>query len=205
MYLSSVITGFTTGAGLIICIGSQNAFVLRQGLLRSHLFIIASVCILSDIALIYCGITGLGLIFDEQPVFVELLRYAGAVFLGANAIFAAKRAWVGGEGLIPSTSAVLSRNQVLLTCLGYTLLNPHVYIDTVFMLGSLSMQYSGTGKWEFGIGAMLASITWFLSISYGARFLIPLFRSSIAWRILDSVVAVMMGYLGMSLLLFPLN
>lgn len=205
MYLSSAVTGFTTGAGLIICIGSQNAFVLRQGLLRSHLFIVASVCILSDMVLIYCGITGLGLIFDEQPVLVELLRYVGAVFLGANAIFAARRAWGGVQGLIPSSSAALSRNQVLLTCLGYTLLNPHVYIDTVFMLGSISMQYSGTEKWKFGIGAMVASITWFLSISYGAKFLLPLFRSSLAWRVLDSVVAVMMGYLGMSLLLFPLN
>jgi L-lysine exporter family protein LysE/ArgO len=205
MVLSSVTSGFTTGAGLIICIGSQNAFVLRQGLLRKHLSVVAFVCIVSDALLILSGISGLGILVTEFPAALEILRYAGALFLGVNAALAALRAWHGNNELTPSSTSVSSRNKVLLTCLGYTWLNPHVYIDTVFMLGSVSTHYAGSAKWEFGIGAILASTIWFLSITYGAKPLLPLFRSVHAWRILDAIVAAMLGYLSLLLVLSPLT
>lgn len=204
MFASTISTGFTTGAGLIVCIGSQNAFVLRQGLLRNHLFIVALVCILSDAILISCGISGLGVIINRWPDLIEIIRYGGVLFLGVNALTAARRAWTGNSQLTPSSGALSNRNQVLLTCLGYTWLNPHVYIDTVFMLGSLSMHYSGIDKWQFGIGAIIASCIWFIAITYGAKVLLPLFRSPHAWRILDIIIAVIMGYLSVSLLLTPL-
>ncbi|MCE0494970.1 LysE/ArgO family amino acid transporter [Vibrio salinus] len=205
MLASSIVTGFTTGAGLIVCIGSQNAFVLRQGLMRSHTGVVASVCILSDVLLILAGISGLGFIVSHFPGIIEFVRYAGALFLGMNAVVAARRAWSSQGVLNPSSDRHHSRRQILLTSLGYTWLNPHVYLDTVFMLGSLSLHYEGTGKWQFGVGAMLASVVWFISISYGAKILLPLFRSEKAWRLLDVLIALLMGYFCLSLLLIPVN
>ncbi len=203
MFTSSVATGFTTGAGLIVCIGSQNAFVLRQGLLRRHTGTIALVCIVSDILLILAGISGLGFIVNTFPGMIEFIRYSGALFLGVNAVMAIQRVWHSKETLAPSSTTPHSRRKIIATSLGYTWLNPHVYLDTVFMLGSLSMSYQGMGKWQFGIGAMLASVVWFISISYGARLLIPMFSNRNAWRILDALIAVIMSYFCISLLMIP--
>ncbi|WP_342608904.1 LysE/ArgO family amino acid transporter [Vibrio tritonius] len=204
MLVSSLATGFTTGAGLIVCIGSQNAFVLRQGLLRSHTALVATVCIVSDVFLIFCGLSGLGFIVKQWPGVIDVVRYAGAAFLAVNAYGAAKRAWQGSGVLDPSTTQGSSLKQVLLTCLGYTWLNPHVYLDTVVMLGSLSLHYDGDEKWHFGAGAMLASAVWFIAITYGARLLLPLFHNPNAWRILDGLIVLMMVYLSVTLLMMPL-
>ncbi|MDC0610850.1 LysE/ArgO family amino acid transporter [Vibrio sp.] len=201
MLTSSILTGFTTGAGLIVCIGSQNAYVLRQGLLRSHIGTVAAVCILSDVALIVAGIAGLGFLIDTFPNLFVLVRYAGALFLGVNCLLAATRAWKGSEGLTPATQAKQSRIKILMTSLAYTWLNPHVYIDTVFMLGSLSLHYSEGERWYFGFGAISASVLWFLSISYGAKLLQPLFTNQTAWRVLDLLIALLMGYFCITLLL----
>ncbi|AXT72962.1 LysE/ArgO family amino acid transporter [Vibrio sp. dhg] len=204
MFIASAITGFTTGAGLLMCIGSQNAFVLKQGLLRHHLFAVASICILSDIVLISSGIAGLGTLIKHWPNLMEMFRYAGAIFLAWTALSSAKQAWHGKSQLTPSADGLPQTKTVILTCLGFTWLNPHVYLDTVFMIGSLSMPYSGVEKWKFAMGALSASVVWFVAITYGAKVLLPLFRNPHAWRILDAVVAMMMGYLSVSLLITPL-
>ncbi|MZI95689.1 amino acid transporter [Vibrio sp. CAIM 722] len=201
MLLSTIGTGFTSSAGLIVCIGSQNAFVLRQGLQRTHLFAVASVCILSDVILISAGISGLGFLIDEWPSMIQLMRFGGALFLAINAFSAFKRAWAGTGKLTPSEQTMASRNQIILSCIGYTWLNPHVYIDTVLMLGSLSMHYVGMEKWKFGLGAISASALWFIAITYGARLLLPLFKTNTAWRVLDGAIAVMMIYLCVTLLI----
>lgn len=200
MYFSSVASGFTTGAGLIACIGSQNAFVLRQGLLRRHVGAVALVCIVSDALLILAGVSGLGFMVGQYPVLLEVVRYAGSLFLGMNAFVAARRAWEGKSMLNPARDGTTTLSQIIVISLSYTWLNPHVYLDTVFLLGSLSVNYPGMGKWQFGIGAMLASIVWFISISYGAKVLLPLFRSEKAWRILDLFVALLMSYFCIALL-----
>lgn len=200
MYVSSIASGFTTGAGLIACIGSQNAFVLRQGLLRQHVGAVALVCIISDVLLILAGVSGLGFIVSQYPFVVEVVRYAGALFLAVNAVIAARRSWDGKSILHPATNGTRTVSQMVLISLSYTWLNPHVYLDTVFLLGSLSINYGVVGKWQFAIGAMLASIVWFIAISYGAKMLLPLFRSEKAWRILDAAVALLMGYFCLALL-----
>ncbi|SDG85122.1 L-lysine exporter family protein LysE/ArgO [Vibrio xiamenensis] len=205
MFLSSLATGFTTGAGLIVCIGSQNAFVLRQGLLRSHVGLVAAVCIVSDVVLIAAGVSGLGFIVEQWPHLLQWVRYAGALFLGFNALQAARRAFSSADALNPSQQTSASRQQILLSCLAFTWLNPHVYLDTVFMLGSLSLQYQDGSQWQFGFGAMLASVAWFVSITYGARLLLPLFKNPNAWRVLDGLVGLVMAYLCLGLVLTPLG
>lgn len=202
--MASSITGFTTGMGLIACIGTQNAFVLKQGLLRQHLFAVAAICIVSDILLISAGIAGLGKLVNHWPNLMEIVRYAGVVFLAWVAFSSAKQAWIGNSQLDPSSDEPPRLKTVIFTCLALTWLNPHVYIDTVFMIGSLSMPYTGAEKWKFAVGVMSASVVWFIAITYGARVLLPLFRNPHAWRVLDALVAAMMGYLSVYLFLAPL-
>ncbi len=200
-----LLTGFTSGASLLVCIGSQNAFVLRQGLLRSHLFSVAFICICSDIILISSGIYGLGVIAQQWPLLMQLVRFGGAAFLAVNALQAARRAFYGSGVLNPQHAAMPSLQRVILTCLGYTWLNPHVYLDTIFMLGSLSLHYGAGDKWQFALGALSASFIWFSAITYGARILLPLFKNPNAWRRLDCGIAVLMGYFCLKLLLMPLH
>lgn len=202
--MASSITGFTTGMGLLACIGTQNAFVLKQGLLRQHLFAVAAICILSDIILISLGIAGLGKVIKHWPNLMEIVRYAGVAFLAWTAFSSAKQAWNGNNQLNPSNNEPPRLKTIILTCLALTWLNPHVYIDTVFMIGSLSIPYSGAEKWEFAIGAITASVVWFSAITYGAKVLLPLFRNPFAWCVLDALVALMMGYLAVYLLVAPL-
>ncbi|SJL83399.1 LysE/ArgO family amino acid transporter [Vibrio palustris] len=204
MLLTSAMSGFTSGMGLLICVGSQNAFVLKQGLLRHHLFAVAATCILSDIILISSGIAGLGTLVKHWPNVMEFVRYTGVVFLAWMALSSAKQAWYGNAHLTPSGTAPAHIKPVLMSCLAFTWLNPQVYLDTVFMLGSLSMPYSGIEKWKFAIGALTASAIWFVAITYGAKVLLPLFRKPHAWRVLDTTVALMMVYFCVSLLTTPL-
>ncbi|HGS4452113.1 TPA: LysE/ArgO family amino acid transporter [Vibrio cholerae] len=204
MFSASTITGFTTSAGLLVCIGSQNAFVLKQGLLRNHLFTIATICIVSDIVLICAGVAGIDKLIKYWPDLIEIIRYGGAAFLALASFTSAKQAWYGNSLLLPAGDDHMQLKKVVLACLGFTWLNPYVYIDTVFMIGSLSIPYSGIDKWQFAIGASLASVLWFTAIIYGSRFLLPLFRSARAWRILDALIALTMVYLMLMLLKAPL-
>jgi L-lysine exporter family protein LysE/ArgO len=205
MISSAYLAGLGTGAGLIIAIGAQNAFVLRQGLQRHYIGSVVAVCVLADISLILLGVAGMGLMVQQQPGLLNWLRYAGAAFLAAYGLLALRRAWRGESGLQPAGDGTLSRGRVVAACLAFTLLNPHVYLDTVVLLGSLSTHYEGEAQWVFAAGASTASVVWFLSLGYGARLLLPVFRSQLAWRIFDVAIALFMLTLVVVLLRHPVG
>ena len=195
------LAGFGASAGLIIAIGAQNAFVLRQGLQRRHVGLVVAICMSSDIALILCGIAGIGALVLEWPVLLQALRFGGAAFLAIYGLKAALRAWQGTSALAPGSVGESSRRQVLLSCLAFTFLNPHVYLDTMVLLGSVATQYPASTRWAFAIGACSASIAWFTTLGYGARFLLPVFRKPMAWRVLDAAIALFMLVISVLLLL----
>lgn len=187
----AALAGFSLGFSLILAIGAQNAFVLRQGLRREHVFPIVLTCALSDALLIAAGVAGFGALARAVPWLEPVMRYGGAAFLlvyGGRAFLAA---WRGGETM-EAGQAAGSLRAALLTCLALTWLNPHVYLDTVVLLGAVSAQYDD--RLGFALGAMTASFVFFFSLGYGARLLAPLFARPVAWRLLDLLVgAVMWG------------
>jgi L-lysine exporter family protein LysE/ArgO len=205
MVSTAYLAGLAAGAGLIIAIGAQNAFVLRQGLQKHHVGAVVAVCIVADVCLILLGVGGMGLAVKEHPGLLAWLRYAGAAFLAAYGAMALRRAWKGESGLQPAGDGMLSRGRVVATCLAFTLLNPHVYLDTVVLLGSLSTHYEGDARWVFAAGASTSSVVWFLSLGYGARWLLPVFRSPIAWRVFDVAIAIFMLMLAVLLLHHPVG
>ncbi len=193
------LTGFLTGFALIVAIGAQNAFVLRQGLRRRHVALVVSVCALSDVVLIVAGVAGIGTVVERAPAVLVVLRWLGAAFLLGYGLLAARRALRGGH-LEAAADRQLGPSAVLGTALAFTWLNPHVYLDTVLLLGSVANTHGTTGRWWFGAGASLASAVWFAALGYGARTLSPVFRRPGAWRVLDGGIAVMMVALAASLL-----
>lgn len=205
MDFTAYLAGLAAGAGLIIAIGAQNAFVLRQGLQRQYIGSVVAVCILADVSLILLGVAGMGLAVQQHPGLLQWLRFAGAAFLAAYGFLALRRAWQGESGLQPQGNGAMSRGRVVLACLAFTLLNPHVYLDTVVLLGSLSTHYQGNARWIFAAGASTASVVWFLSLGYGARLLLPVFRSPLAWRVFDVAVAAFMLTLAAVLLCQPVG
>ncbi|MFB9311228.1 L-lysine exporter family protein LysE/ArgO [Agromyces hippuratus] len=239
MPLSSVLAGFGLGLSLIVAIGAQNVFVLRQGIRREHVFAVAAICALSDLALIMVGVSGIGVVLTAVPWLVDVIRWAGAAFLVAYGLLAARRAIrpsgatleaasaerevdsaeADAAGLVDagagtpaapadpaaSVSTSLARRSTglaaaVLTCLALTWLNPHVYLDTVFLLGSVANTH-GDARWAFAAGAGIASIVWFFGLAYGARLLGGVLSSPRAWRVLDAVIAVVMVGLGVMLVL----
>ena len=268
MPISSLLAGLGLGLSLIVAIGAQNLFVLRQGIRREHVFTVAAICSLSDLALIFVGVSGIGAVLQAVPWLVDVIRWAGAAFLVVYGLLAARRALrPSGEALVagqaqsssagrggaerrletahslpantgsrdapsslldqrddapsslldqrddaPSslldqrgnaTTSVLVRRGVtatVLTALALTWLNPHVYLDTVFLLGSVANTH-GDARWVFAAGAGAASILWFFVLAYGARLLGGVLGSPRAWRVLDGVIAVVMIVLGISLVL----
>ncbi|WP_109124140.1 LysE/ArgO family amino acid transporter [Dyella sp. C11] len=203
MISTAYLAGLAAGAGLIIAIGAQNAFVLRQGLQRHFVGSVVAVCVVADVSLILLGVGGMGLVVQQHPGLLQWLRFAGAAFLAAYGAMALRRAWQGESGLQPVGDGTLSRGRVVLACLAFTLLNPHVYLDTVVLLGSLSTHYEGEARWLFAAGASTASVAWFLALGYGARLLLPVFRSPRAWRVFDVAVAIFMLVLAAMLLRQP--
>ena len=193
------ITGLLTGLSLIVAIGAQNTFVLQQALRREHRLPVMLICALSDAVLIVAGIAGLGALILANPVLLAITRYGGAAFLLAYAALAARRAIAGGQLRVDENGGT-SRLVAVATCLGLTFLNPHVYLDTVILLGTLANQQGADGRWQFGAGAALASLIWFTALAFGASLLAPVFRKKMAWRVLDSFIAVVMLGLGLSLL-----
>lgn len=197
--ISTAATGLLAGLSLIVAIGSQNAFVLRQGLRRSHVALVVTVCALSDLLLIGLGVGGLGVIIERAPLLLDVVRWAGAAFLAGYAVFAARRAFRGealdADGAVRDTSW----KAALGTSLALTWLNPHVYLDTVLLLGSLASTHGAEGRWWFAAGAGLGSLLWFTALGVGARYLAPLFRRRAAWRVLDSLIAVVMLVLAVTL------
>lgn len=187
------IAGFKLGLGLILAIGAQNAFVLRQGLRREHVFAVALFCALSDAILIAVGVSGFAVAAEAAPWIVPVMRWGGVAFLLAYAFRAARAAWRGGQALEAAggTRAVPLRG-VLVTVALLTWANPHVWLDTVVLLGAVSAQFPGQGL-AFAGGAMTASFVFFFTLAYGARALAPLFARPLAWRVLDGLVAVVMA------------
>ena len=201
MSSAAYMAGLGTGASLIIAIGAQNAFVLRQGLQRRHVSLVVAICTLSDVLLILLGVAGMGLVVQRHAGLLQGLRYVGAIFLLGYGLLAAWRAYRGTSGLQPVGDDIDGdRWRVALACFGFTLLNPHVYLDTVVLLGSVSTRYAGTMRWWFAGGAATASVVWFTALGFGARLLLPRFRSALAWRLLDAFVAVLMLMLAAVLL-----
>ncbi len=199
--IGTLLAGLASGASLIIAIGAQNAFVLRQGLRREHVLPIVLICIASDGILIALGIAGVGGLVRAAPAALDVVRWVGFAFLMLYAVFAARRAF-RPERLDPNGEAMrTSLVAAVLTCLALTWLNPHVYLDTVVLLGSLATAHGDPGRWIFGIGAVLASVLWFCALGFGARFLAPVFARPISWRILDAGVAVLMVVLAVLLVL----
>ena len=201
MSSAAYLAGLGTGASLIIAIGAQNAFVLRQGLQRRHVGLVVAICTLSDMSLILLGVVGMGLVVQHHAGLLQWLRYIGAIFLFGYGLLAAWRACRGTSGLQPTGGDIDGdRWRVALACLGFTLLNPHVYLDTVVLLGSVSTRYAGAARWWFAGGAASASVAWFAALGFGAHLLLPWFRSALAWRLLDAFVAALMLLLTASLL-----
>ncbi len=195
--MQAVLAGFGLGFSLILAIGAQNAFVLRQGLRRAHVLPVVLTCAISDAVLIAAGVAGFGALAKAVPWLETVMRYGGAAFLiwyGARALLAA---WRGGAALEAGAGAG-SLRAALLTCLALTWLNPHVYLDTVVLLGSISAQYDD--RLGFALGAMTASFVFFFSLGYGARALAPLFARPAAWRWLDVLVGLVMWAIAVKLL-----
>lgn len=191
--------GLVTGLGLILAIGSQNAFVIRQGVLRQHVFAVAALCTAADAALIALGVAGLGALIAQAPTLVAVARWAGAAYLlwfGARAAWnAVRRDHKGIEAAEVQVAAGGSLRRVLLATAGFTFLNPHVYLDTVVMLGGLGAQYAQwTDRLAFLAGAASGSLIWFFALAYGAHTLSPLFHRPIATRLLDGFVAAVMWF-----------
>jgi L-lysine exporter family protein LysE/ArgO len=194
--LLALVAGLGTGLSLIVAIGAQNAFVLRQGLRREHVPAIVTVCAVSDLVLIAAGVAGLGALVELRPGVLAAVAWAGAAFLVSYGVLAARRALrPGALQARDEASASPSMRGSVLTCMGLTWLNPHVYLDTVLLLGSVAAGY-GTHRWMFAIGAGTASVLWFCGLGFGARFARPLFARPLAWRVLDSAIAVTMIVLG---------
>ncbi len=195
--LAPAISGFALGASLIIAIGAQNAFILRQGLLRAHVFVLCLICALSDAVLIAAGIAGLGTLVSQSPRLITVVTLGGAVFLFAYAALALRRAF-HPEAMTAARSGERDLRKAVAICLAFTFLNPHVYLDTVILVGSLSARHEGAARIAFGAGAVAASFAWFYALGYGARLLQPLFARPAAWRVLDLVIAAVMAMLAVN-------
>lgn len=194
------ISGLLSGTALIIAIGAQNSFVLRQGIRREHVLPIVLICSIADALLIIGGIAGLGALIQSNPLLLKVTRYGGAAFLLFYGWSAARRA-MRPHQLIVNADQGSTLAAAVATCLTFTFLNPHVYLDTVILLGSLASQHGDAGRWVFGGGAVTGSFLWFFALGFGARLLEPVFQKPFAWRVLDSLIALTMLALGISLVL----
>ncbi|MCS0606169.1 LysE family transporter [Streptomyces sp. LP11] len=197
--LTAALAGFASGLSLIVAIGAQNAFVLRQGIRRDAVLAVVGICALSDAVLIALGVGGVGAVVVAWPGVVRAVGVVGGLFLLGYGVLAARRVLRPGTGLRAADPAGGSRRRAVLTCLAMTWLNPHVYLDTVLLLGSLAAGH-GALRWTFGLGAVLASLCWFTALGFGARLLARYLARPGAWRVLDGLVALTMLALGATLL-----
>ncbi|MBI9101864.1 MAG: amino acid transporter [Spirochaetales bacterium] len=190
--------GLTLGGSLIIAIGAQNAFVLSQGVRKKYNLIIPFICSISDAVLISIGVMGVGSIIASNPLLANSTAIGGALFLfwyGLKSLLSFFKSNTIDEG----EKGPQSLKMAVITTLGITLLNPHVYIDTILLLGGISGQFDGAGKYVFGAGAITASFLWFFTLSLGGRFLSPLFKEPLAWKILDLLITAVMWSIAFSL------
>ena len=187
----AAVQGFLLGLSLILAIGAQNAFVLRQGLRREHVLAVVAVCALSDAVLIIAGVAGFGVVSNAVPWLAGAMRWAAVAFLGVYGALRFMAALQGGAALTPSADAAVPLARVVTTCLILTWANPHVYLDTMVLIGSISTHYVPHQAW-FAFGAVLASLSFFAALGFGARLLAPLFATPRAWVILEIVVGLTM-------------
>ncbi|MYT26086.1 LysE family transporter [Streptomyces sp. SID7760] len=199
--IAAALAGFGTGLSLIVAIGAQNAFVLRQGVRRHAVLAVVAICAVSDALLIALGVAGVGAFVTAWPAALTAVALAGGTFLIAYGILAARRVLrpIPGAALGTEGAAAGSRRGAVLACLAMTWLNPHVYLDTVLLVGSLASD-RGDLRWIFGLGAGLASLVWFAALGYGARLLSGVLARPSAWRVLDGLVAATMVTMGGMLL-----
>lgn len=190
--LLSYLAGLGASLGLIVVIGAQNAFVLRQGIKREWVLPVVVLCALSDAVLIFAGVAGIGAAVQGAPLLLQVIRWVGAAFLVAYGFFAARRALHPGALRAAGGTGPAGLAATLGTVLALTWLNPHVYLDTVLVLGSIAAHHGPTGKWWFGVGAGLGSIVWFTGLGYGARLAAPLLSRPRAWQVLDVLIGLTM-------------
>lgn len=196
--LLAVVSGLGLGLALIVAIGAQNAFVLRQGLRGEHVVAVVAVCAVSDLLLIGAGVAGTGALLDQMPEAVSVIRWAGAVFLLAYGVLALRRALRPAGALVADEAQRAPLLPTVLTASALTWLNPHVYLDTVVLLGSVAAT-QGDLRWHFGAGAAAGSLLWFSALGAGARLLRSVFARPHAWRVLDAVIALVMVVLALGL------
>lgn len=201
--MQAILPGLLTGLSLIVAIGAQNAFVLRQGLLRKHVFVIVLICALSDALLIALGVLGLGSLIAALPWLLEVIRWVGVAFLvwyGSSSL----RRFIKQDSLKAAESSVVSLKEAVLTTLALTFLNPHVYLDTVIFIGGIASQF-GDQKWFFAIGAVVASFVWFFSLGLGASKAAVLVSKPVFWKVLDIFIAAVMFSLAITLAVSKLS
>ncbi len=189
--MNTFIFGFSLGFSLILAIGAQNAFVLRQGLKGEHVFWVCLICALSDAILILIGVSGFQLLVSKLPGLIPIARYGGALFLFGYGMLSFRTAWLSRHSLVPSEIQSSSLKKSVFTCLAFTWLNPHVYLDTVVLLGSVSTQFADQVE-LFALGATGASFVFFFSLGYGARLLRPVFARPRAWQALEILIGIIM-------------
>ena len=199
--MTGLLIGFASSMALIVAIGAQNAFVLRQGLRREHVLPIVAVCTGADALLIAAGVAGMGVLVTENPELIHLVRYGGALFLVGYGALAALRALRPGRLSAHAGGPGVTARRAVAVALGFTFLNPHVYLDTVVLLGAMGAEQPGDLRVAFVVGGALASFVWFTTVGYGARLLEPLFARPAAWRVLDGSIAGVMTALAAGLVL----
>lgn len=198
--LLTFLKGLGTGAGLIIAIGAQNAFVLSQGVRKNHVLTIALICSLCDALLICIGISGIGALVAKSDQLRNIATIGGAAFLFLYGCRSFLSAWKGGS-IETEESSLSTLKGVVIATLAVTFLNPHIYLDTIVLMGSISSNFPGTGRYIFGAGAITASFIWFFSLSFGGRALAPYFEKPVAWRVLDTMIGIIMWLIALSLIL----
>ncbi|KEI70534.1 LysE/ArgO family amino acid transporter [Endozoicomonas elysicola] len=198
--MSAYLSGFSLSLSLILAIGSQNAFVLKQGIKKHYVFLVCLLCAFSDALLISLGVAGFGVVVEQFPEIEVFARYGGAVFLIVYALLSFRSAFTETHALDENASVPRSIWKTMAVCLAFTWLNPHVYLDTVVLLGSISTQYEGQ-QLEFTLGAITASFVFFFSLGYGARLLSPLFQNPKSWKFLEFFVGLTMLTIASSLVL----
>ncbi len=196
------IHGMATGGGLIIAIGAQNAFVLSQGIRKRYVWIVAFICAVCDAILIFSGAAGVGKLIVDNPQVKYITAIGGAIFLFYYGFRSLRSAMTGGALVAEkSRDKSIPLQKVVAATLAVTLLNPHVYLDTLILVGSISGQFGESGRYVFAAGASTASLIWFFSLGAGGIVLAPLFQSEKAWRVLDSCVCLVMWFIGLQLIL----
>ena len=198
---TAVLPGVLTGLALIVAIGAQNAFVLRQGIRRQHLGVVVAICIASDVVLIALGTAGIGFLIERAPWLLDIFRWAGVLYLVGFAVLSFKSA-LKPQTLEAAQEGGGSLRTAVLTTLALTWLNPHVYLDTVLMLGNLANQH-GDHRWIFAAGAMTGSVIWFSALGWGARALSHVLNTPLTWRIVDVGVGLVMLFIAVKLAFMP--